>query len=108
MKGLPGGSGLQGAQREPQKLRKLAGARHFRNLTGSSSAEWGQAWPPAEGCQWGCVTNPGTPASCAHKSFCADEAKWPQSGRGAAPGPAAKAGPALYAAMGEPSQQLTP
>ena len=69
----------------------------------SSSAEWGQARPPAGGCQWGYVTKPSTPARCAPRSLSAEEAKRPQSGRGAALGPAAKAGPALSAATADPA-----
>lgn len=74
----------------------------------SSSAEWGQARPPAGGCQWGCVTKPSTPARCAPKSLSAEEAKRPQSSRGAALGPAAKAGPALSVVLVGPSQRLPP
>ena len=47
-----------------------------------SSAEWGQARPPAGGCQWGCVTKPSTPARCAPRSLSAEEESGPRAVEG--------------------------
>lgn len=48
----------------------------------SSSAEWGQARPPAGGCQWGGVTKPSTPARCAPRSLSAEEESGPRAVEG--------------------------